>query len=85
LPRLKKIIPQYEAGMKFCSLFWFQLSANPWLTPPQDHSRDEQVKAICRVYEEATERAKQEEMTMSTDELTGVHALERKHLGVSSM
>jgi DDE superfamily endonuclease len=53
-----------------------------WLTPPQDHSRDEQVKAICEVYAEATERAKQGEMTMSTDELTGVQALERKHPGL---
>jgi DDE superfamily endonuclease len=52
------------------------------LTPPQDPERDEQVKAICTVYEEATERAKQGEMTMSTDELTGVQALERKHPGL---
>jgi len=52
------------------------------LTPPQDPERDEQVKAICTVYEEATERATQGEMTMSTDELTGVQALERKHPGL---
>jgi hypothetical protein len=52
------------------------------LTPPQDPERDEQVKAICTVYEEAPERAKQGEMTMSTDELTGVQALERKHPGL---
>jgi DDE superfamily endonuclease len=34
------------------------------------------------VYEEATARAKQGEVTVSTDELTGVQALERKHPGL---
>jgi DDE superfamily endonuclease len=34
------------------------------------------------VYEEATERAKQGEVTVSTDELTGVQALERKYPGL---
>jgi hypothetical protein len=34
------------------------------------------------VYAEATERAKQGEMTLSTDELTGVQALERKYPGL---
>jgi hypothetical protein len=53
-----------------------------WLTPPQDPEREEQVKAICIVYEEAAERTKQGEMTVSTDELTGVQALERKHPGL---
>jgi hypothetical protein len=50
-----------------------------WLTPPSEPERDEQIKAICTVYEEATARAEQGEMTVSTDELTGVQALERKH------
>ncbi len=53
-----------------------------WLTPPQDAVRDEQIKAVCIVYEEATARAEQGEMTVSTDELTGVQALERKHAGL---
>jgi len=34
------------------------------------------------VYEEATARAEQGEVTVSTDELTGVQALERKHPGL---
>ncbi len=34
------------------------------------------------MYEEATARAKQGEVTVSTDELTGVQALERKHPGL---
>src|SRR5436305_7639014 len=50
-----------------------------WLTPPPDPGRDEQIKAVCTVYAEATGRAEQGEVTVSTDELTGVQALERKH------
>lgn len=38
--------------------------------------------ATCQVYEQAPERAKGGERTVSTDELTGVQALERKHPGV---
>jgi DDE superfamily endonuclease len=38
--------------------------------------------ATCQVYEQAPERAKGGERTVSTDELTGVQALERKHLGL---
>ena len=53
-----------------------------WLTPPKDPERDEQIKAICTAYAEATARAEQGERTVSTDELTGVQALERKHPGL---
>ena len=53
-----------------------------WLTPPPEPERDEQIKAVCTVYAEATQRAKQGERTVSTDELTGVQALERKHPGL---
>ena len=52
------------------------------MTPPQDAERDQQISAICTVYAEATERAQQGEMTVCTDELTGVQALERKHPGL---
>jgi DDE superfamily endonuclease len=52
------------------------------LTPPPDPEREGQVTAICSVYEEATGRAEQGEVTVSTDELTGVQALERKHPGL---
>ncbi len=53
-----------------------------WLTPPHEPERAEQITAICTVYAEATVRAEQGEMTVSTDELTGVQALERKHPGL---
>ena len=52
------------------------------LTPPQEPERDGQIKAVCSVYAEATERAEQGEVIVSTDELTGVQALERKHPGL---
>ncbi len=42
----------------------------------------EQISAICTVYHEAPQRAAQGERTVSTDELTGVQALERKHPGL---
>ena len=38
--------------------------------------------AICQVYQEAPQLAEQGERTVSTDELTGVQALERKHPGL---
>ena len=38
--------------------------------------------ATCQVYEQAPERAKRGERSVSTDELTGVQALERKHPGL---
>jgi hypothetical protein len=38
--------------------------------------------ATCQVYEQAPERAKRGERTVSSDELTGVQALERKHPGL---
>jgi transposase len=37
---------------------------------------------ICQIYQQAPDLAKQGERTMSTDELTGVQALERKHPGL---
>lgn len=37
---------------------------------------------ICQVYQEAPQLAEQGERTVSTDELTGVQALERKHPGL---
>ncbi len=40
------------------------------------------MKEVCRVYQEASGRVKQGEHTVSTDELTGVQALERKHTGL---
>jgi DDE superfamily endonuclease len=53
-----------------------------WLTPPKDPQRAETIKAICTVYQDAPSLAKRGERTVSTDELTGVQALERKHPGL---
>src|SRR5207244_1378130 len=47
-----------------------------------DAHREETIGAICQVYQEAPQLAEQGERTMSTDELTGVQALERKHPGL---
>jgi transposase len=52
------------------------------LTPPDDPQKEATIGAICQVYRQAPELAKQGERTMSTDELTGVQALERKHPGL---
>jgi hypothetical protein len=49
-----------------------------WLTQPQDPQKDETIRAICRVYQQAPVVAEQGG-TVSTDELTSVQALERKH------
>ncbi|HEY6406260.1 MAG TPA: transposase [Ktedonobacteraceae bacterium] len=52
------------------------------MTPPADPQKDETIKAICQVYRQAPALAKAGERTMSTDELTGVQAIERKHPGL---
>jgi transposase len=52
------------------------------LTPPADPQKEATIGAICQVYRQAPEVAKEGERTMSTDELTGVQALERKHPGL---
>jgi transposase len=52
------------------------------LTPPQDAQLGAQISAICTVYHAAPQGAEQGERTVSTDELTGVQALERKHPGL---
>jgi DDE superfamily endonuclease len=53
-----------------------------WLTPPADEDREETVKAICKLYQDAPRLAQQGEQTVSTDEVTGVQALERKQPGL---
>jgi hypothetical protein len=50
-----------------------------WLTAVPDERRDEKIVEGCEVYASAPQRAKQGERTISTDELTGVQALERKY------
>jgi transposase len=52
------------------------------LTPPEDPQKEATIGAICQVYRQAPDLAKEGERTMSTDELTGVQALECKHPGL---
>lgn len=58
-----------------------------WLTPPdadQDERFDAKVADVCALYREApTLSSAREERVMSTDELTGVQALQRKHPGLA--
>lgn len=53
-----------------------------WLTPSEDEYFDDKVSDICCVYQKAPILAEQGERVVSTDELTGVQALERKHPGL---
>jgi transposase len=53
-----------------------------WLTPPADEQFDAKVADVCALYQEAPGRAEAGERCVSTDELTGVQALERKHPGL---
>src|SRR5512135_706978 len=53
-----------------------------WLTPPSDEQFEAKVADICTLYQQAPAWAAQGERVMSTDELTGVQALERKHPGL---
>jgi transposase len=50
-----------------------------WLTPVRDPQFDEKVEDINGLYRQAPELVNQGERVMSTDELSGVQALERKH------
>jgi hypothetical protein len=54
-----------------------------WLTPPAaDDQFDAKVADICALYQDAPALAARGERSVSTDELTGVQALERKHPGL---
>jgi DDE superfamily endonuclease len=53
-----------------------------WLTPAADPEKEATIAQICQVYRQAEALAKEGERTMSTDELTGVQALSRKHPGL---
>jgi hypothetical protein len=50
-----------------------------WLTPRDDPAFEAKVADISQLYEQAPERAARGEHIMSTDELTGVQALEPTH------
>jgi transposase len=49
------------------------------LTPVPDEQLDEKIEDINTVYRQAPELTQQGERVLSTDELSGVQALERKH------
>jgi hypothetical protein len=52
-----------------------------YLTPEPDPQSDEKISAINALYNTAQERAERgAAATLSTDEMTGVQALSRKHL-----
>ena len=50
-----------------------------WLTPAYEADFDDKVSDINGLYKQAPELAKQGQRIESTDEMTGVQALERKH------
>lgn len=50
-----------------------------WLNREVDPHSDEKIEDVNGLYRTAQQRAQQGEATMSTDEMTGVQALERKH------
>lgn len=52
------------------------------MTPSNDPDFDIKVQDVCTTYHEAPARAKEGIRTVSTDELTGVQALERLHAGL---
>jgi len=49
-----------------------------WLNTVPDTQREEKIEQDCELYLKAAERAKNGERTISTDEMTGVQAIERK-------
>ena len=53
-----------------------------WLTPAPDEQFDEKVADINTLYHQAPELTKKGERVMSSDELTGVQALQRRHPGL---
>ncbi len=52
-----------------------------WLTSHKEEGFDEAVAHLCTLYREAPALAEEGERVVSTDELSGVQALERKHAG----
>jgi len=50
-----------------------------WLNPAPDAQSDEKIAAINDLYQTAQQRAEKGEAVVSTDEMTGVQALEPKH------
>jgi len=53
-----------------------------WLTSAQEEDVAPKVEELCTLYQQAAELATRGERVLSTDELTGVQALERAHPGL---
>jgi transposase len=53
-----------------------------WLSRPKAEDFAETVRHLCTLYQEAPALASKGERVVSTDELSGVQALERKHPGL---
>jgi transposase len=53
-----------------------------WLTSAHEEAFDEKVKDVCELYEAAPTLALEGERIISTDEMTGIQALERLHPGL---
>ena len=58
------------------------VAVRSWLTSAQEADFDAKVADLCRLYQEAPALAERGERVLSTDEMTGVQALERKHPGL---
>lgn len=56
-----------------------------WLTSEEDPDKDAKIEAVCQLYEQARVLTQQGERFVSTDEMTGVQALERKHPGLGML
>jgi transposase len=53
-----------------------------WLTPSEDPDKDKKIADVCALYEQAPALAEIGERVVSTDEMPGVQALQRKHPGL---
>lgn len=56
-----------------------------YLTPEPDPQADTKIATINSLYRTAQERAQHRQATLSTDEMTGVQALERKHADLPTL
>ncbi len=48
-----------------------------WLNAKPDPQKDDKIRALCQVYQQAPEAARRSELTFSLDEMTGIQALSR--------
>lgn len=48
-----------------------------WLNAKPDPQKDDKIRALCQVYQQAPDAARRGELTFSVDEMTGIQALAR--------